>query len=108
MVLQIAAVALQVAAMIMKVSGMIPVGQHGGVMPWTGLAYLHAGERVLTPEQRRAWDSGVGQGGGQSNNVHINIDARGAQKGIDWKKITRDQIAPEVSKQIKLGRIRVG
>ena len=76
-------------------------------MAHTGPAFLHAGERVLTPSERKRYEAGEG-GGGQASSVHINIDARGAQKGIDWKRITKRQIAPEIAKQIKLGRIQVG
>lgn len=48
----------------------VPIFAEGGVMPYTGLAHLEAGERVLNPEESRNYNGG-GRGGG--NTYHVTI-----------------------------------
>ncbi len=98
-----AAGALIMAAAIMSATSSIPFFQHGGIMPYTGPAMLHAGERVLTPSERHKFEARTVSSG--STNLSISIDARGAQKGMDWKSITKKQIAPEIQRLIKNNRI---
>jgi len=61
------------------------------------------GERVLSRNQNQAYETGMSGGGG--THLHINVDARGAQQGIDWRAITKQQIAPEIKKLIKNNRL---
>ena len=44
------------------ISDLIPSFQTGGIMPHTGLAYLHAGERVLNVEETQAFNRGARSG----------------------------------------------
>lgn len=102
------AIALKLAAIALAVKSPIPFAQHGLFATQDGPVYVHAGERVLSPAQTRAYDAGHrGGGGGMSINIGV-INAQGSGKGVDWQKITRQQIGPEIARQIKLGRIRVG
>ncbi|MDO9533519.1 MAG: hypothetical protein Q7O12_15525, partial [Deltaproteobacteria bacterium] len=73
-----------------------------GEVPFIGLDT----ERVLSPKQTYDYEAGMRaaggrpgeNGGGQVNNLSISIDARGADKNIDWKKVVRKQIAPELKR----------
>lgn len=62
----------------------LPKYDSGGYVPRTGPAILHAGERVLTPEQQRA-----GAGG-----VTINVNVSGPVYGMsDFKRAVREAVA---------------
>ena len=60
------------------------------------------GERVLSRRQNRDYEAGMVAGGGGNRGGlsigAIHIDARGADKNIDWKKVVRKQIAPELKR----------
>jgi len=92
------------------------VGINEAQLPDERLIKAQVGERVLSIPQNRDYEAGMraaggsrpgenGSGGGPVN-LSISIDARGAQKGIDWKKITKNEIAPQIQKLIKLNRVR--
>jgi hypothetical protein len=74
---------------------------HHGLAPNEYPAILLGSERVLSPEETRAYDAGArsGGGGGGFSVGGIYIDARGASKDIDWRKVTQDQIIPELEKK---------
>lgn len=55
----------------------IPEFATGGTMANEGLAYLHAGERVLNPAETAAYEAGLGASGGNTGGNIININ--GAQ-----------------------------
>jgi hypothetical protein len=68
-----AAATVTTAEQISRLRRGVPIFQEGGVMPHTGLALLHGGERVLTRDQQRSW-------GGWSGDVVINGDVVGLSK----------------------------
>lgn len=49
----------------------IPQFASGGMMNETGLAYLHAGERVLNPAETKAYNAGAGNSSSGGNVVNI-------------------------------------
>jgi hypothetical protein len=77
------------------ITSLLPSFDGGGVMPFTGPAMLHAGERVLTPEETRAFDRGVSLGGGAFDraggqsvdqslhlgDIHITVTAQSVDQG---------------------------
>jgi len=57
----------------------VPGFQHGGIMPHTGLAFVHAGERIMPPDQNRA-----GNWGGTTINIYADvIDAQAVDRLAD-------------------------
>jgi hypothetical protein len=63
--------------------GGIPSFQHGGVMPYTGPAYLHAGERVLTPAQQSITTHMTNY-----NQISSNMDLDVVQKRIETAMVS--------------------
>jgi TP901 family phage tail tape measure protein len=49
----------------------IPQFAAGGMMADTGLAYLHAGERVLNPQETKAYNAGAGASGAGGNIINV-------------------------------------
>ncbi len=80
----------------------LPSFQGGGVMPHTGLALVHAGERVLTSEETAAFDrfggaglvaggGGAGAAGGADQSVHIE---GGIHVNVQADSVDRDAVGP--------------
>jgi hypothetical protein len=76
----------------------IPGFASGGVMPHTGLAMLHAGERVLTPEQQAS--------GGWGGNVNITVNANG-NIGLDEDELAQ-KILQSINRSVNLSRGGMG
>jgi hypothetical protein len=70
----------------------------------TGLRKVHEEETILPAWAAQSWRNIVSKesegkrGGGGLSIGAIHIDARGASKDIDWKKVVRRQIGPELKK----------
>jgi len=117
--LDAAATALEIAAASLAATSFFHAGgvvMHGGGLIRAHSGYLasderviiaQTGERVLSRNQNKDYEAGKAAAGGGGSHIHVNIDARGAQKGIDWKAITKQQIAPEIQKLITRNRITI-
>ncbi|MCB0185668.1 MAG: hypothetical protein KDE31_15475, partial [Caldilineaceae bacterium] len=74
------------------ITDILPSFDGGGIMPLTGPAMLHAGERVLTPEEYQAYERGFAQpvvaagGGGQT------IDVGGVTISINAQSVDRNSV----------------
>lgn len=125
--LSFAASALTMSAMIDVSTSWIPFMHKGGhLQP----IYAHAGfpplkphevpfigldtERVLSPRQTYDYEAGMRAAGGRPGENNggisigaIHIDARGASKDMDFRKIVKTQIAPEIKKLAKMNRVRI-
>ncbi|HEY9830327.1 MAG TPA: hypothetical protein V6D26_07100, partial [Stenomitos sp.] len=96
------------------ISSLLPSFQEGGVMPETGLALLHAGERVLTVEENQALQ-GAGRGGmplatpgaggtDQSVNIGtITVTINAEKLEADAAQFLSDEIISQI--QAKIGRL---
>lgn len=72
-----------------RISNFIPHFQQGGIMPYEGLAYLHAGERIIP--------AGMTNNNSMSVNIYGNINN---QQGL-----SPDQVAQTINRQIDLSRM---
>jgi TP901 family phage tail tape measure protein len=57
--------------------------QHGGVMSYTGLAFLHQGERVLNRAETRAFDAAGRRGGDGGGFMQVNVYGESAFEVLD-------------------------
>jgi hypothetical protein len=63
-------------------------------MPITGPAMLHAGERVLTPEENRAYESGLTQAVATGGAGGQTIDVGGITITINAQSVDRESVDP--------------
>ena len=98
------------------VDAFTPKFQEGGVMDNTGWAILHAGERVLTPGERKEYEEGRaggtviagGDGGGDTFNIHHHTHTS-AMDGVDLERTLRRnqaKVSNQIMRSIKAGKLR--
>lgn len=98
--------------MLRNKGGLIPSFATGGTMPHDGLAQLHKGEKISTPQQ---WENIRSNAGGNQTNVNtaqvslvINnngdggteAQAKGTGNQDAWKSLLKNSIIPTIQKEI--------
>ena len=85
-----------------------PIYAHAGwprLLPDEVPIIAKTGERVLSRAQNRDYEAGMrAAGGGGGQVINISIDARGADKSINWKRIVQKEILPVLIEERDRGR----
>lgn len=85
---------------------------HGGGLVTAHSGYLatderlikvQTGERVLSRQETRNYDRGRGAGGA----INIVINAGGGAQDMDWRRLAKREIVPQIQRAINLGRLKV-
>lgn len=75
------------------ITDLLPSFDGGGIMPITGPAMLHAGERVLTPEENRAYERGFAQPAATAGSAtQQTIDVGGITISITAQSVDQDAV----------------
>jgi hypothetical protein len=85
-----------------------PIYAHAGwprLLPDEVPIIAKTGERVLSRAQNRDYEAGMrAAGGGGGQVINISIDARGADKSINWKRIVQKEILQVLIEERDRGR----